>query len=252
MCEERLFCLTLAGFDPTAGAGVLADVKTFESLNVYGMGVLTANTTQTDDHFLGVEWVNPDLIEHQLQVLFARYNFPVVKIGIVESYAIFRRLVTCIKKLNADVKIVWDPVLKSTSGYQFYTSGMENVAFAEDECFLITPNLNESRIIWNDRISDSQFETRKAAVLVKGGHDELNKGCDTLFYKGNIFQIPGESFHGRTKHGTGCVLSSAIAAYLIRGFSLVESCKLGKIYVEKFILSNHTNLGYHHETSMTK
>jgi len=243
---NRPYCLTLAGFDPTAGAGVLADIKTIEMLEVYGMGIVTSNTLQTDSLFIDVEWVGVEAIKKQLETLMKNYDFNVLKIGLVQNFEMLHQIISVAKSMNPNLKIVWDPILKSSSGFNFHAKDSLELSFLEENCTLITPNWNEFETLWgtdHDILNERRPQT---AVLIKGGHRQDKTGCDLLVEKGNYTEISGTSFHGKSKHGTGCVLSAAIAAYMAKGNSLIDSCAQAKTYVEKFILSNDLNLGYHH------
>ncbi|MFT3751593.1 MAG: hydroxymethylpyrimidine/phosphomethylpyrimidine kinase [Paludibacter sp.] len=246
MNSNRPYCLTVAGFDPTAGAGVLADSKTFEMLEVYGMGIITSNTLQTDSLFIDVEWINIETIKKQLETLLKNYDFEALKIGLVQNFDMLRQIISVAKSINPDIKIVWDPILKSSSGFDFHAKGSLELSFLEENCTLITPNWNEFETLWRTDHDILKERKPKTAVLIKGGHRLEKTGCDLLFEKGNYIEIPGTSFHGKSKHGTGCVLSAAIVANLAKGGSLIESCVYAKTYVEKFILSSDLNLGYHH------
>lgn len=118
--------------------------------------------------------------------------------------------------------------------------------FLEQNCTLITPNWNEFETLWGTETKIFKERKPKAAILIKGGHRKEKTGYDMLYENGNFTEIPGKSFQGKSKHGTGCVLSTAITANLAKGKSMIESCTQAKTYVEEFILSNDLNLGYHH------
>ncbi|HET7734110.1 MAG TPA: hydroxymethylpyrimidine/phosphomethylpyrimidine kinase [Paludibacter sp.] len=246
MNSNRPYCLTVAGFDPTAGAGVLTDTKTFEMLEVYGMGIITSNTLQTDSLFIDVEWISIETIKKQLETLLKNYEFNSLKIGLVQNFEMLYEIISVAKSLNPDLKIVWDPILKSSSGFDFHAKDSLELSFLEENCTLITPNWNEFETLWGTDPEILKERNPKTAILIKGGHRLENAGCDLLFEKGIHTEISGTPFHGKSKHGTGCVLSAAIAAYTAKGNSLIDSCKKAKTYIEKFILSNDLNLGYHH------
>lgn len=233
------YALSIAGHDPSAGAGLTADIKTFEQCQVYGLSVVSAITIQSDAHFNEVSWVNIDLLKKQINILFDAYAIEVVKIGLIENLAILQEIVWLLKTRNKDVKIIWDPILKSSSGFHFHEIKKQDLKQLLDAIYLITPNQPEF-----DALGLAKDDALKCAYLLKGGHHE-NPGTDVLFTKKDKYVFEGKSFGGLSKHGTGCVLSSAIAAHLALGFSLEEACRKGKCYVEKFILSNETNLGWH-------
>lgn len=245
MKSNRPYCLSIAGFDPTAGAGVLADVKTFESVGVYGMCIITSNTLQTDNEFVGVEWVEWKTIQKQMTLLMNKYDFKALKIGLVKNAEILHKIIRLAKELNPQIIIVWDPILKSSSGFNFHSKGSIALRYLEENCTLITPNWDEFRTLWEVDPTKYATKTNECSILLKGGHRTDKIGCDVLYSSGTSMEIIGDSFCGLSKHGTGCVLSSAITANLATGASLTDSCIRAKKYIEKFILSNNTNLGYH-------
>ena len=245
MKNNRPYCLTIAGFDPTAGAGVLADIKTFESFGVYGMGIITSNTFQTDNEFVNVKWMDVNDILNQMELLMKKYDFKALKIGLIKDFDTLLQVIQLAKELSPDIHIVWDPILKSSSGFNFHSEQSLQLCYLVDYCSLITPNWNEFETMWNvDPTKLSTVETT-SSILLKGGHRKEKNGCDVLYSAGQSIEIAGNSFHGKSKHGTGCVLSAAIAANLAKGANLLDSCTIAKSYVEKFILSNDSNLGYH-------
>ena len=242
---NHTFCLTIAGFDPTAGAGVLADIKTFESFGVYGMGIITSNTFQTDNEFLDVCWMELDDILRQMNMLMKKYNFKALKIGLMKDFNSLQQVIQLAKELNSYIQIVWDPILKSSSGFNFHTDQSLELQFLEENCSLMTPNMDEFEALWGIDPAKFSITGTESSILLKGGHRKDKTGCDLLYSAGQSIEISGNSFHGKSKHGTGCVLSAAITANLTKGVSLLDSCTIAKCYVEKFILSNDSNLGYH-------
>ncbi|MBP6610655.1 MAG: hydroxymethylpyrimidine/phosphomethylpyrimidine kinase [Paludibacter sp.] len=246
MNNQRPYCLTVGGFDPTAGAGVLADCKTFEMLEVYGMAVISSNTLQTDNCFVGVDWMPLITVKSQLETMLKSYPIKVVKIGLVQNFEMLYQIIRIVKNYDPEVMIVWDPILQSSSGYHFHSKVTLELDFIELNCTVITPNWNEFEALWGTDTHVLSDKKCPAAVLIKGGHRLDKMGCDLLFENGVFTEIQGTSFNGKSKHGTGCVLSSAIAAYLAQGNSLIDSCTKAKNYVERFIQSNDLNLGYHY------
>ena len=244
----RPYALTIAGFDPSAGAGLLADVKTLEASGVYGLGVCTALTVQNDVAFERVRWVPAAEIREQLQILLARFPFDFVKIGLVESLPQLLELVGWLKGQNPRLQIVWDPVLKATAGYEFHPPTDPNLLRALcSEMALITPNQPEMLRLWPAESAEAAAVVVGAfcPVLLKGGHAEGEFSTDVLMEDGrrHAFSAPRLS-HG-AKHGSGCVLSAAVLAGLAKGQSLVEACQVGKDYVSAFLASNDSLLGYH-------
>lgn len=246
MANTRPYCLSIAGYDPTGGAGVMADIKCFELHQVYGMAILTSNTLQTDNQFINAQWIALDIILNQAQVLLEKYDFRALKIGLVENSQVLCSIIQLAKKIKPAIQIIWDPILKSSSGFDFHSKNELALEFLEENCTLITPNWDEFVNLWGTDTEILKLRKPSSSILIKGGHRKEKAGCDLLFENDKFTEIEGASFHGKSKHGTGCVLSAAISANIALGNSLFESCREGKRYVEKFILSNETNLGYHH------
>ncbi|MBL7706645.1 MAG: hydroxymethylpyrimidine/phosphomethylpyrimidine kinase [Taibaiella sp.] len=238
--QDRPVVLSIAGFDPSAGAGVLADIKTLEQLKVKGMAVLTANTLQTEQRFFELEWQATATICRHIEILMQSYSIHVIKIGIVADAAMLQQIITTIRKQKDDTFIIWDPVLKSTSGFTFF-EGKDKTFLKEtlQQINLLTPNLPE-------------FEQLKAlipaeqAILLKGGHRKEQTGLDILYLQGQQFELYPGTQNAYPKHGSGCVLSAAIAAHIALGNSIEASCRQGKKYVERFLNSHPTLSGYHY------
>ena len=238
MCKERPYCLSIAGFDPSAGAGVLADIKAFEQLGTYGLGVVSAITYQNENTFDGLKWMDFAEVKKQIAPLL-NFSVKTVKIGLIKNPEILARLVDFLTDTYKDVFVIWDPVLKASTGFCFHEEIKLSESFL-NKFDLITPNFEEYK-----KLGFVEFKN-DCAVLLKGGHRNEEKGTDTLFLDGMEYKIHGEEFaNKKDKHGTGCVLSSAIAAYVSLGYDIIEACKKAKKYVEGFILSNAGKLGYH-------
>jgi hydroxymethylpyrimidine/phosphomethylpyrimidine kinase len=250
MPENRPFVLSIAGFDPSGGAGILADCKTFEQHKVYGLAINTANTIQTENEFFELEWTPLDFTIRSIEKLFDTYDIKAVKIGIVPSLYFLNVLITEIKKLSPTTKIVWDTVLKSSTTFDFLAIGnQETLKSILIQIDLITPNYTEIAQLSNETIPPERIAenlSEYCTVLLKGGHNPNEQGVDYLYVKDRFFRL--EPHHSKVyeKHGSGCVLSSAITANLSKGENVLDACKNGKIYIENYLLSNHTKLGYHY------
>jgi len=233
------YVLSIAGHDPSAGAGITSDIKTFDHHTVYGFSVVTAITVQNDTEIHKIQWIDPNLIIAQINILFKSYPIEVVKIGIIENFKILKQLIKHLKRLNPELKIIWDPILKSSSGFKFHNNEhIDNDVF--QHLYLITPNIQEFNMIKRYIANPNTV-----SYLLKGGHLNQNRGTDILHLADEQIIIKGKSFNGISKHGTGCVVSSAIASNLAKGKNLITSCILAKKYVENFILSTENNLGIH-------
>jgi hydroxymethylpyrimidine/phosphomethylpyrimidine kinase len=246
MQTERPFVMSIAGYDPSGGAGLLADIKTMEQLKVQGLGVCTAMTLQTESQCLSLSWQPLDEILNSIDVLMKKYAVQVVKIGVVKDAEFLTEIVKTIKSINPEAKIIWDPILKSTSEFSFFDlntiSRLENILKQID---LITPNYHEYKILEGNNLFEDL--NNSCSVLIKGGHREDKLGIDILLENGKEITIHpnGETSVFYPKHGSGCVLSSAIASHLALGEDLENACRNGKLYIENFLKSNPTLLGFH-------
>ncbi|KIA87271.1 hydroxymethylpyrimidine/phosphomethylpyrimidine kinase [Flavobacterium sp. AED] len=250
MSANRPFVLTIAGFDPSGGAGILADAKTFEQHHVYGFAVNTGNTIQTENEFFEMQWTDLDFVLKSLKKLFGNYTIKAVKIGIIPSLDYLREIVLVVKKLSPKTKIIWDTVLKSSSEFNFTT--IENQAILIEilkKIDLITPNYNEILQLSSGEKNPVLIAlelSKFCSTLLKGGHNPFAVGIDYLYTGNEIFKLAPNSTLAFEKHGSGCVLSSAITANLALGQDLKTACSNAKKYIETYLQSNQTKLGYHY------
>ena len=248
MSTARPIVLSLAGFDPSAGAGVLADIKTFEIHKVYGLSVITGNTIQTEDRFLKIEWVNTDWVIDSLKFLSEQYRVDAVKIGIVPNLKTLDKYVTIIRQHWPHCKIVWDPVLKATTDFEFLKIENEMLYTLLTKIDLITPNHIELEALVptaNTHEERAKQLAKHTAVLWKGGHNTHQLGTDVLYYQGKQYVFKPKVEKIFPKHGSGCILSSAITSQLTLGNSLTTSCQLAKHFIEQTLNTNHTLLAYY-------
>lgn len=250
MSKNRPIVLTVAGFDPSGGAGVLADIKTFEQHKVYGFAINTANTIQTENKFHKNEWSSIDFVLESIATLLDSYVIDVVKIGIVPSLDYLGQIIFYLKKHSPTIKIIWDPILKSATEFEFL-SLLNRTTLIEilQQMELITPNYNEIKN-FNHRENDpkkiSKFYSDYCSILLKGGHNDNEIGVDYLYTKNNILKLLPKTNECFEKHGSGCVLSAAITANLALGQNLKTACENAKTYTENYLLSNSSKLGFHH------
>lgn len=236
--------LSIAGLDPCNGAGLTADLKTFEAHGIMGLSVCTAITAQNENEFDTLEWVKRDLILKQLDVLLRKYTVEVVKIGIVENLDILHSIIQSIQQFAPDLPIVWDPILKASAGYQFHQAIDQQLLIKiAKSCFLITPNQMEWEALFAKKNHTTDV-TAMTNILLKGGHNEGDYSIDILIENQGKTAFQNKRLP-YTKHGTGCVLSAAIAANIAKGYPLKDACKAGKLYTHRFINSNKTLLGDH-------
>ena len=249
MPANRPYVLTIAGFDPSGGAGVLADVKTFEQHRVYGLAINTGNTIQTENVFYEMQWTDLEFVLRSMETLFKNYDIKATKIGIVPSLEYLKEIVFAIKRLSPKTKIVWDTVLKSTTEFDFMT--IENRLILNEilnEIDLITPNFDEIKILFpsSPLLCKGAVGEAPCAVLLKGGHRPEEIGTDYLYTEREVVMLSPKHTFLSEKHGSGCVLSSAITANIALEQDLKTACSNAKNYIENFLLSNQTKLGYHH------
>ena len=253
--KTRPNVLTVAGFDPSNGAGLTADIKTFEALKVYGLSVCTANTIQNDVDFVSSHWVDLEVIKHQIDILFDRFTIKYAKIGIVPDWSRLLEIIEALQGKNPDIKIVLDPVLKSSSGFDFHHTDVSILESAEQlfntilsKVYLLTPNYKEIEELFPDKTIEETIQhiSGKTNVLLKGGHRKDALGVDELFtVEGKHLVFKSKANSVSEKHGSGCVFSSAVVAYLAQGFSLQKACFRAKRYIERVLSSNKSLLGYH-------
>ena len=252
--SERPNILIVAGFDQSAGAGVLADVKTCEAHGVYAYAVCTALTFQNEKVINKIQWISLEDIFLQIDLCFESARFEWVKIGVTRSVDMTRSIIGCLRQHNKDIKIVLDPVIQASSGRRFWegertdeeNTDLESVA---SQVWLITPNWDEIGWLYpgEDPMISSERLSAYCNIYLKGGHNPENPGRDYLFSGGKRMVLepvcdPGSIY---PKHGSGCVLSSSLAANLAMGYELPVAAKRSKRYIEQFLSGNKTLSGWH-------
>ena len=235
--------LTIAGFDPSCGAGVAADLKTFAAHGCYGVAAITSVTVQNTQGVDAVHNTPTAELRAQLDSLAKDCEIDAVKIGMLGNRG---NAVAVAEFLDANkfAHVVHDPVMKSSSGAELLDAG--GIKYVATELLkrssLITPNVPEAEILTGITIkdvADMEAAARKLvemgarAVIVKGGH--MEKAVDVLFDGNEITHLAGDKGKEETLHGTGCTFASAIAAQLAAGRSLIEAAMLAKAYVTKAI-----------------
>ena len=248
MRYDRPLVLSIAGFDPCGGAGVLADMKTVEQHRCLGLAVTTCMTEQVEDKFISVLWLPARDIIQAIKGLTDHYEIDVVKIGLIENLDTLYEVVTFLKEQQKR-SIIWDPVLASSSGFDFkQTIDPAKLIAILKAVFLITPNVDEAKKLSGlNSIQDAAaYLAEHCQVLLKGGHSETEKGTDHLFWQGQQLKIgPATAFELAPKHGSGCILSAAIASQLALKQDLATACQKAKRYVEERLNSNSNLLAYH-------
>lgn len=234
--EKRV--LSIAGFDPSSGAGVLADCATFQKIGVPYCAVTTAVTWQNSTQFFGLEWKHYQNIQSQIKALENEFQFDCIKIGLIKNMFVLTRVLDYVTDRFPDCKIIWDPVLTATAGYVFqkHITPQEWQSVAR-QLYLVTPNLNEVQTLCPDKepIDGAIYLSEYMNTFLKGGHAKGEESVDTLYYSGDTFQYNAARINGTNVHGTGCVLSAAITAYLYQGHILPTACEKAKEFVTNYI-----------------
>lgn len=246
------YALSLAGLDPSGGAGLLADIKTFEAWRLRGLGVCTALTVQTDTEFLGVEWISASNIIAQALPLVQHYPVDFCKIGLMSHPETIAEVILALRAVRPQIAFILDPVLRASAGYVFHNAIHAKWTSILPLLTLLTPNYDEAIAMSGlpDGESGARHMARHCAVLLKGGHRPAQPGCDTLFHHPSETDFPPPGNTPFQKHGSGCVLSAAITAAMASGLPLQDACIAGKQYTYRYLMSNPSLVGWH-ETETT-
>jgi hydroxymethylpyrimidine/phosphomethylpyrimidine kinase len=236
--------LTIAGFDPSAGAGVAADLKTFSAHNCYGIAAVTALTVQSTSGVKSVHDTPAAELRAQLDTLLEDIRISAIKIGMLGHRGNAVVIGEFLDRAGV-ASVVLDPVMKSTSGETDLIDAGGIKYIAEElikRATVVTPNIAEAEILSGISIKDytsMEAAARKIvergarAVVVKGGH--MDKAIDVLFDGSEILTLGGDHIKSENTHGSGCTFASAIAAQLACGRPLREAVLLAKTYVTKAI-----------------
>lgn len=243
--------VSIAGSDCSGGAGIQADIKTMTMNGVYAMSVITALTAQNTQGVSAVYEVSPEFLGQQLDAVFTDIYPDAVKVGMLSSAQLVELVADYLERYEAR-SVVVDPVMLATSGSVLTSEdaleAMKAKLFAR--ACLITPNIMESEVLAEMPIHSSEdmheaarrmFERYGCAVLCKGGH-KLEDAHDVLYSAEGPRWFYGRRIDNPNTHGTGCTLSSAIAANLAKGYSLVSSIERSKRYISQ-ALAAHLDLG---------
>ncbi|MBU2513416.1 bifunctional hydroxymethylpyrimidine kinase/phosphomethylpyrimidine kinase [bacterium] len=238
-------CLSIAGSDSSGGAGIQADLKTFASLGCYGATVITALTAQNTKGIRSVQELKPDFVKQQLEAVLEDLPVSAIKIGMLCNAEIVQTVAEVLSQTS--IPIILDPIRFSTSGIPLFKSDQKLLS---DRllplCILITPNMKEAFWLANlpenstrsiDTVGEMLLQEGAHAVLVTGGDLSGKTKTDCLKIKKANNQIHTRVFKhhavdSQNTHGTGCTLSSAIAAYLAKGNGLEQSVEKAISYVQ--------------------
>lgn len=238
--------LTIAGSDSGGGAGIQADLKTFQRFGVFGTSALTAITAQNTQGVSRWEAVSPDLVRAQIDSVAEDLPPAAFKSGMLASSSIASVVASSIREHSLP-NYVLDPVMVATSGDVLLESDAIEVIRREliPLAFLVTPNVHEAAILTGAAIDDEDAMARAAetivsdmgaqAVLIKGGHINSGNRVVDILYDGNVRAFRTERLDARNTHGTGCSLSAAITAQLATGESLHAAVRRAIDYVHNAI-----------------
>ena len=252
--------VTIAGSDSSGGAGIQADLKTFAALGVYGASVITALTAQNTRGVTAIHDVPADFIAAQIDAVFSDLDVGAVKIGMLSQVAAIRAVASGLARHDAK-NIVLDPVMVATSGDRLLTA--EAVAVLRSElisrALVVTPNLPEAAALTGASPARNEEEMEVQArqilalgarsVLIKGGHGAGADSVDLLIGQnqefGEVVRLSAKRIATHNTHGTGCTLSSAIAAGLAKGLDLTAAVQAAKAYVTAAIAAaDRLNIGH--------
>lgn len=234
--------LTIAGSDSGGGAGIQADLKTFAALRTYGASAITAVTVQNTQGVRDVHQVPPGIIAGQIATVFDDLDIAAVKIGMIGNAEAIEAVGSALGKISG-VPIVVDPVMVAASGDVLLEPGAEAILKTRllPMASVLTPNLPEAARLLESGQAEEEAEMRDQAerlaglgpkaVLVKGGHGTGDEALDILFDGEGFARFTALRVATKNVHGTGCTLSSAIAALLARGLSLHEAVREAKTYL---------------------
>jgi hydroxymethylpyrimidine/phosphomethylpyrimidine kinase len=250
--------VTIAGSDSSGGAGIQADLKTFGALGVYGASVLTALTAQNTQGVTAIHDVPADFIAAQIDAVFSDLAVAAVKIGMLSQVAAITAVAAGLKKYEAK-NIVLDPVMVATSGDRLLAE--EAIAALRQTlipmALVVTPNLPEAAALTGLPLArteqDMEAQARRILalgprhVLIKGGHGAGDDSVDLLVSANDVVRLSAKRIATKNTHGTGCTLSSAIAAGLATGLDLTSAVRAAKDYVTAAIAAaDQLHVGHGH------
>jgi len=234
--------LTIAGSDSSGGAGIQADLKTFAALGVYGASVITAVTAQNTQAVSAIHAVPPEIVAAQIDAVFTDLAIAAVKIGMLPNAVCIETVARGLGRHRAQ-HIVLDPVLAATTGADLMARDAIETLRREliPRALVVTPNLPEAAALTGATLARNEREMEAQArdilslgvryVLIKGGHGEGDESVDLLIGQGEVVRLSAKRIATKNTHGTGCTLSSAIAASLAKGGDVIAAVQDAKAYV---------------------
>ncbi|MBX3291760.1 MAG: bifunctional hydroxymethylpyrimidine kinase/phosphomethylpyrimidine kinase [Acidobacteria bacterium] len=258
--EKPPVCMTIAGLDPSGGAGVVADVSAFSRFGCFPSMVITSVTFQNTTGVFGADNLSAESVQRQADAVFDDYEIAALKTGMLPTAEIIKTVADLVKRRSVE-NFVIDPVVRSTSGYDLIDDDALRALVAElfPLALIATPNLAEAERITGisietpsdlERAAAAMLETGVRYVLIKGGHRiktdvDSDIARDHLFSRAGTQAFEAEFIETTATHGTGCVLSAAITANLALGHSVENSVRTAKEFVTNAI-RNAPMLGHGH------
>ena len=250
--------LTIAGSDSSGGAGIQADLKSFAALGVYGASVITALTAQNTRGVSGIHQVPADFVTAQIDAVFSDLAVDAVKIGLVAQLATIDAIAEGLKRWSPK-HVVLDPVMVATSGDRLLAADAVEALRTKliPRAALITPNLPEAAALLDEPVAASEAAIESQgrrllsmgcpAVLIKGGHGQGADSTDYLVTANGVIALPAPRIATKNTHGTGCSLSSAIAAGLAKGEDMETAVRNAKAWVSAAIAAaDRFSVGHGH------
>lgn len=241
--------VTIAGSDSSGGAGIQADLKTFSALGVYGASIITALTAQNTKGVTGIHDVPPDFVAAQMDAVFSDLDVGAVKIGMLSQPSVIETVAAGLDRWR-QTKVVLDPVIAATSGDRLLRPEAVDVLkrVLIPRALVLTPNLPEAAALLEAPLAQTEGDMRDQAVrllalgpravLIKGGHGGGAESVDLLVEATSFTRLAAERIATRNTHGTGCTLSSAIAAGLAKGLELSAAVREAKAFVSAAIAAS--------------
>lgn len=254
--NQRVYrAMTVAGSDSGGGAGIQADLKTFQELEVFGTSALTAITAQNTLGVQGIYPLSPEAVKEQMESVLSDIGADAVKTGMLFSREIIEVVASILQKYEVRHLVV-DPVMVAKGGQSLL---QEEAVDAVKRALLplaeiVTPNIPEAEVLTGMKIEtdeDAEEAARRIAswgarhVVIKGGHRATSTATDLLFDGKNFFRLSGERVDTRHTHGTGCTYAAAIAAELAKGNQVLEAAKTAKSFIQAAI-ANSLGIGNGH------
>lgn len=252
--DSTKVCLAIAGLDPSGGAGIIADIRTFSTLGCYAAAAITSLTYQNTTGVFGASHQTAETVRNQIEPVFADLDVDAVKTGMLPTAEIIRAIAELLQVNNVKHLVV-DPVVRSTSGFDLIDD--KALWVLVEELFplatVITPNIPEAERITNIAIRSADDITQAAErmrsmgarnVFIKGGHFENDEHSNDYLFAGSAVEVfVADRIKTSATHGTGCTLSSAIAANLALGHDLKRSIGIAKRFVTEAI-KTAPNIGH--------